>query len=113
MTIPETIVVSRYRCPYCRRSWSGKKAATDHISRCWRNPSVRSCKTCVHRLEPYSEPEVGWFEDEGCAAGVQVPVVSEETGKKVLPLNCPSWKRNHEQHVIETVSSDARERGQR
>jgi hypothetical protein len=46
--VPEPVTVTRYRCPFCHRSRSSKKATAEHIARCWLNPAVRSCKTCVN-----------------------------------------------------------------
>ena len=64
---PEPVTVTRWRCPFCRRSRAHKKATTEHIARCWLNPAVRSCKTCVN------------FEPGGDACGC-------EPGAAALPL---------------------------
>jgi hypothetical protein len=48
VTAPEPVTVTRWRCPFCRRTWAHKKAATGHVGRCWRSPGARSCKTCAH-----------------------------------------------------------------
>lgn len=55
---------TRYRCPHCRRSYAHQKTADKHIVRCFRNPAVRSCKTCrFYSLD---------FDGFGCGAGVDV-----------------------------------------
>lgn len=45
---PISIVVTRYVCPYCHRSRSRRKPCQDHMERCWKNPALRGCKTCVN-----------------------------------------------------------------
>ena len=45
---PEPLIVKRWRCPFCHRSRSSKRATAEHIARCWLNPAARSCKTCAH-----------------------------------------------------------------
>jgi hypothetical protein len=94
---PELIVVQRYRCPFCHRSRSARKATAEHIGRCWQNPAVRSCKTCTH-LEPGYDAcgctdGCNWGSPSGpvpesCAAGVELggPV---RTG-------CPLWTPKEE-----------------
>jgi hypothetical protein len=39
---------TRYRCPHCRKSYAHRATAHRHMVRCFRNPAVRSCKTCRH-----------------------------------------------------------------
>lgn len=45
---PIPFVVTRWKCPHCNRGWSAKGWASRHIARCWKNPTVRGCKTCKH-----------------------------------------------------------------
>lgn len=47
-TAPREIQVTRYVCPHCSRGHSKRDAATAHIARCWKNPALRGCKSCVH-----------------------------------------------------------------
>lgn len=90
---PEPVTVRRYRCPHCGHSRAKETAARAHIARCWQNPAVRACKSCVH-FEPYVPARGCWGDpqcncpevEEGCAvgaspAGVSFPVV-----------DCPSWE---------------------
>ena len=89
---PEPFTVTRWRCPFCRRSRSAKRATAEHIARCWLNPDVRSCKTCAH-FEPAHdacgcEPGCNWGSPAGgvpdsCAAGVALDG-DVKTG-------CPLW----------------------
>lgn len=80
--IPTT--VKRWKCPSCNRHHSSKRAAVEHIARCWYDPANRACKTCEHRIEPYYEPEVGINDEEGCDKGVE---------DEALPVtNCPMWE---------------------
>jgi len=66
---PEAVVVTRWRCPFCRRSRSHKKAAAEHIARCWLNPAARSCKTCANLSPGYDacgcEPGCNWGSPAG------------------------------------------------
>ncbi|WP_372344665.1 hypothetical protein [Streptomyces sp. KL116D] len=68
--LPIPVVVTRHQCPFCRITRAKKARMVAHIARCWRNPAVRACKTCV-RFEPAEEgpyPEdPGW--PAGCTAG--------------------------------------------
>lgn len=74
MTEPIPVRVTRYACPCCSRTHSGKAGARRHIARCWWNPEARGCKTCKH-FEPaeggdwrFGDPGA----DESCAAGVNL-----------------------------------------
>jgi len=42
VTLPVTVV--RHQCPYCRRTWAKRPAATAHVARCWSNPEVRPAR---------------------------------------------------------------------
>ena len=96
--VPEAVTVTRWRCPFCRRSRSSKRATAEHIGRCWLNPAVRSCKTCAH-LEPGGdacgcEPGCNWGSPSGsipdsCAVGVDVSSGEIKTG-------CPLWALREE-----------------
>jgi hypothetical protein len=79
---PEPITVKRYRCPFCRRSRSSKRATAQHIARCWLNPATRSCKTCANFEEGHDacgcEPGCNWGSPAGgipaaCTAGRNLP----------------------------------------
>jgi len=84
VTLPIPVVVVRHQCPFCRITRAKKAAATAHIGRCWQNPAVRACKTCVH-YEPAEEgpyeQHPGW--PEGCNAGRDL-----DAG---LRVHCPAW----------------------
>lgn len=88
---PERFTAVRYRCPFCHRSRSSKRATAGHIARCWLNPAVRSCKTCAnYRSDPGGEPcfpgrpcncnDGG----EWCEQGQEIPAAHPFTG-------CPLW----------------------
>ncbi|MFJ1765024.1 hypothetical protein ACIOD2_32185 [Amycolatopsis sp. NPDC088138] len=90
MTQPEPIPlhVVRWRCTFCPRSRSSKTATVKHIGRCWLNPAVRGCKTCVHYSLPSGCP--GGYdcncppETEDCAAGLDLT--------EGLRTSCPKWE---------------------
>lgn len=89
-TEPEQFVATRFRCPHCRRSWSSKKLAADHMGRCWRNPAARACKTCAHYFLHAAEPDVGYVGEEGCDLGVQWP--ESLRGVETLAVHCEQWE---------------------
>lgn len=92
MTEPVPVMVRRYECPFCHRRRSARATTARHIARCWLNPAVRSCKTCVHFEEvPDGEPcfpgrpctcNQGYVD---CAAGVSLAF--ENTPR----TGCPLW----------------------
>ncbi|MFE2710560.1 hypothetical protein ACFXKI_00865 [Streptomyces mirabilis] len=92
--LPIPVVVTRYRCPHCPTSRAKKAAAQAHVDRCWHNPAVRSCKTCVH-FDPGGdacgcEPGCNWGASgptpPSCGAEVPLP----EDYRPVT--GCPSWQ---------------------
>ena len=94
MTAAEPIVVkvTRYRCPFCSRSWSQRKRAADHVARCWRNPAVRACKTCVY-FQPYhweGEPVPGIPGAVGCTEYPEACGRHEDL-REGLRSGCPLW----------------------
>lgn len=92
--IPVPFTVTRFRCPVpqCGRTGSSKARITDHIARCWLNPEARACKTCVHYRTETSEPSVGYFSEEFCAAGLPFP--DDPVGRPTLAVNCPKWQHD-------------------
>ncbi len=89
---PLPVTVTRYQCPFCRKTRARKHAAREHISRCWLNPATRSCKTCLFFTD---EPDGDYCTGQpcGCNQGFRqcdagVPGVAE--GKIIT--GCPLWK---------------------
>lgn len=92
MSGPEPITVKRWRCPFCRRSRSSRKATAEHIGRCWLNPANRTCKTCANYEYAAGGgcdglgPHFGCNDSsEECTAGVDLPADGPVTG-------CPLWR---------------------
>jgi hypothetical protein len=85
VTAPAEIVVTRYVCPHCRRGHSRRRAAVEHIARCWRNPTNRTCKTCTHHHHEPDEPQVGLMGGPFCAAGVDL-------AGEAPRIDCPTWR---------------------
>lgn len=82
LTLPvEQFTQTRYRCPYCRRSWTSLRRASEHRDGCWYN---RGCKSCRH-----AELTAGvWV--AGCAVGVDL---WDAGGEHVRPAaNCALWE---------------------
>jgi hypothetical protein len=80
--LPAPVVVSRHQCPFCRRFTRADAAQVrDHMTRCWQNPALRCCKTCVHKNE--AGPE----DDEACTH----PDGPEPEDYRFPVLHCPIW----------------------
>ncbi len=88
----EAIVVTRYRCAYCRRSWSKRPRTAEHAAKCWLNPDARSCGTCTNYHPGY---DGGWDEPGApslCSEGLPVWITPDGyTDLRVHPRGCPSW----------------------
>ena len=88
LTLPvEQFTQTRYRCPYCRRSWVSEKRATGHRDACWYN---RGCKSCRHA------GLIGGSYVQGCDLGEDLYQVDPESsygeGRVVPRANCPLWE---------------------
>lgn len=82
--LPMPVVVSRHQCPFCRRYTRANQAQVrDHMTRCWENPVLRCCKTCIHHQDG-SHPE----EDESCTQ----PEGPEWEDYRFPVLHCPLWE---------------------
>lgn len=85
MSEPKVITVKRYVCPHCSRSRSKAAPIVEHIARCWNNPEVRGCKTCLLLEVELPEPEVGLSGGEFCMADA----IDLSKG---LRTGCPLWE---------------------
>ena len=82
LTLPvEQFTQTRYRCPYCRRSWTSLKRANEHRDKCWYN---HGCKTCQHA------DTIGGAWVQGCDAGVDL--FTDPGSGPVLRSQCPLWE---------------------
>lgn len=92
--LPIPVVVTRHQCPYCRRTHAKKPTALAHMGRCWKNPAVRSCKTCEH-FDPGGDA-CGCT--SGCNWGSNGPDMPSCNAEVQLPddykpvTNCPKWE---------------------
>ena len=93
----------RYRCPHCRRSYGAKGTAERHLERCFRNPSRRTCMTCVHqRKGVFGEPDCAISEGAWpCCAecgnsrrseGADLDCRHPGQEANYLQVLCPSWE---------------------
>jgi hypothetical protein len=81
--LPTPVVVSRHQCPFCRRFTRANLAqVTDHMTRCWENPGLRCCKTCIHHQTADAES------DESCTQ----PDGPEYEEYRFPVLHCPLWE---------------------
>lgn len=91
MIAPVEQKVTRYLCPFCRRGHSQKRAAAEHIERCWCNPEVRACKGCVHYDPPCcrgGSPECGCGGRWECVAPVQTAF---DVAAQEIVTDCPAF----------------------
>lgn len=96
---PIPVTVTRFECPFCRHRRSARKAAREHIARCWLNPAARSCKTCANFTdEPGGDPcEAGrpCACNQGyraCKAGIPGVAAGE------IKSGCPLWLPKEADH---------------
>lgn len=86
LPLPIPVVVTRWQCPYCRRSRSRRKPCETHIQLCWKNPTLRGCKTCAFFVPraAKSRDQYGGTVEDRCDAGFRI--------KDGLVRNCARWK---------------------
>lgn len=89
MSEPLKVLVARYRCPHCPKSYAHKATTVNHIGKCWYNADARGCKTCEH-FTPFG-PAAG---DE-CAVGVSLAGTDPYVWPEVKPgpiTGCAKWQ---------------------
>jgi hypothetical protein len=87
--LPMPIVVSRHQCPFCRRFTRADAAQVrDHMTRCWQNPVLRCCKTCVHHQNASGTPGDPDEWVESCTN----PDGPEWEDYRFPVLHCPLWQ---------------------
>jgi hypothetical protein len=87
--LPMPLVVSRHQCPFCRRYTKANLAQVqDHMTRCWLNPGLRCCKTCVHHQD--ASGTLGGVDEwlESCTH----PEGPEHEDYSFPVLHCPLWQ---------------------
>lgn len=76
----EVIIVRRWRCSTCRKSWASKARCVAHIrDGCWRDLTVRSCATCRHDYRA----------DDETAAHCEVDARPDD---EQIVRRCPAWE---------------------
>jgi hypothetical protein len=92
--LPAPIVVQRHQCPFCRRYTRADPAAIrGHMTRCWRNPGLRNCKTCEHHL-PAVQGTESCNPGEWCACGDYPEACDVDAAPRgaTFPIShCPQW----------------------
>ena len=76
-------VQTRYRCPFCRKSYRWRGTAVNHLTVCRSDPAHQTCRTCAHN-PGLINPVVYW---KPCAAGADP--IDQETGAWVV--DCDKW----------------------
>lgn len=90
---PVPVMVRRYDCPFCRHRRAAKKAAGEHMARCWRNPATRSCKTCAHLTEVADGEPCVPGQPCHCNEGYSYCEAGMTFGAVTFPVTgCPLWK---------------------
>lgn len=87
---PVELIVKRYRCAWCPKSWSRRATTVAHMKICWSDPAKKSCRTCAHferarpttRFDPYEPPDESVDE---CALDVELP-------ERAPVVGCPLWE---------------------
>jgi hypothetical protein len=86
--LPMPVVVSRHQCPFCRRfTRADLRQVQDHMTRCWINPALKTCKTCIHHQDASGTPgdPDEWLESCTNPAG-------PEEDYQFPVLHCPLWE---------------------
>lgn len=86
--LPMPVVVSRHQCPFCRRyTRADLRQVQDHMTRCWQNPALKTCKTCTHHQDASGTPGSPdeWLEACTHPAG-------PEEDYQFPVLHCPLWE---------------------
>jgi len=78
----EQFTQTRYRCPYCRRSWTSLKRANAHRDGCWYN---RGCLTCRHA------DLIGGSYVDGCDLGESLSD-PDDPNHAIPRSQCPLWE---------------------
>lgn len=91
LAAPERITVVRWKCTHCSRSSSSRKAAVQHIGRCWLNPANKTCRTCRYFSAAQSN-----CVDPGCnGCGSEAFCrVGDELGAYDVTERCPDWEQD-------------------
>lgn len=102
---PHRVVATRWQCEYCGKTWASRTNARAHISRCFRNESVRACLTCVNfNRRPAFQAEdrgLALMVEDSCEAGVELPRRRRELdagqGSQQIVSGCLLWqsRRRH------------------
>lgn len=93
---PLAVMVRRYECPHCGWRRADKTLVARHIARCWHDPAMRTCRSCVFFERGHAEEtDYGWREvPDACALGEPVeprhPVIA-----------CPLWKNRDEEEEFD------------
>lgn len=104
----ESFLALRWKCPFCRKSWSSKARANEHVKTCWLDPANQTCKTCTHHVpaEAGGCTERGGCQcqdiEEHCLVGVDMTRTDfvwtragdppEERTVTVVQVNCEKWE---------------------
>lgn len=77
----ESFMQKRWRCPWCRRSYSKRASILGHMAACLRRPRLRTCASCKH--DERGDMYEGY--PSYCALDLR--------GEERIRFDCPSWER--------------------
>lgn len=82
----EAYETTRYRCPFCRKTWAKQSTCYGHIQAgCHKDPRSATCATCKFLMD---DDNGHWDSNPGCALGC-----GRFAHRRVdRPRNCPLWQ---------------------
>lgn len=84
---PVKVLVIRYDCPHCGSGFrsSRKSYVAEHMTRCWADPTKKTCRTCLH-----FNRAAHWDAEDYCALGVAIP-------ERAPVVGCLLWHDRNEE----------------
>lgn len=79
--------ITRYECEHCGKHFATKKYAAKHESKCWANPDLKACRSCLYQKQK-------WVPVEGKENHViqDGHICEIDAGDGDNIKNCPSWR---------------------
>lgn len=97
--LPMPIVVTRHQCPHCRRyTKANLRQVQQHMTTCWRNPALRTCKACVHHQQESIDYGHQCHPGYHCGCNDWLEACTHPDGPeddyKFPVIGCPLWEPN-------------------
>jgi hypothetical protein len=97
--LPMPVVVSRHQCPFCKRfTRADVRQVQDHMTRCWQNPALKTCKTCIHHQPESRDAGHSCIPGQTCGCNDWDEACTHPDGPEFedyrFPvLHCPLWEQ--------------------